>query len=72
MHNWDICMQVEHSFYYLSENSASCELTHLAIRQLFNVFSEWNSLYVVCNKEYLFGRVDQVMQVDDAWVLQSL
>lgn len=57
MNNLHISMQVEHCLYNLSEYSTRSKLSYLAIGQLFNIFSQANTLNVVGYKVDLLGTI---------------
>jgi hypothetical protein len=64
-----LTVQVCNCLNNLPEDSSGSQLSHLAIRKLFNVLAQADAFNVVSNHENLFRAVHQVVQVNHAWMI---
>ena len=65
-------VQVADSLSNLFEYSSRSGLSHSAIGETLDVRLEGNTLDIVCDEEYLLLCIDEIVESDDTWMLQSL
>ena len=65
-------VKVGHRFSNLFKNTTGCGLSHDSIYKRFGVLLQGDAFNVVSDYVDLFWRIDQVMKLDNSWVLQTL